>query len=358
LYIDETGIPENYKMSVGVARQWWGQLGKVDNCQGAVFATLGRGHFSTPIDYRLFMPEAWIKDRDRCKKAKIPEDRIVFKTKHEQAIEMIFSARKNGVRFKWVGFDGFYGDNPAFLRKLADNDVEFMADIHSDHRIYYEDPQPVVPLPKSNKEKKTSKLQAQSRSIRLDRWVAKQSPEAWKRVELRESTKGKLLADILHRQIWVWDGKESCARKWHLIVRREINSPEKIKYSLSNAPIDTPTKRLAFVQTQRYWMERPFQDAKNQCGLGEYQARGWIAWQHHMSMVMLAMLFTLEQRLKNRTDIPLLSCADIATLIKSVLPGRDITEYEIVRQVEVRHRKRRRQSTSPIENNKKTGCCA
>ena len=70
---------------------------------------------------------------------------------------------------------------------------------------------------------------SQARSIRVDnRWVTKQSPKAWKRVELRESTKGKLLVDILHRQIYVWDGKESCARKWHLVVRREINSPEKI----------------------------------------------------------------------------------------------------------------------------------
>ncbi len=174
-----------------------------------------------------------------------------------------------------------------------------MGDIHSNHRIYYEDPKPIVPLPKSNKGKKPSKLQAQTRSIRVDRWVAKQSPKAWKRVEIRESTKGKLLVDILHREVWVWDGKESIARKWHLVVRREINSPEKIKYSLCNAPSNTPTRRLAFMQAQRHWVERPFQDAKNQCGLGEYQARGWVAWQHHMSMVMLAMLFMLEQRLKN-----------------------------------------------------------
>jgi SRSO17 transposase len=340
LYIDETGIPKKGKMSVGVARQWCGQLGKVDNCQVAVFATLGRGHFSTPIDYRLFLPEDWIKDRKRCKKAKIPEDQIVFKTKHEQALDMIFAARKNGVRFKWVGFDGFYGDNPAFLRKLADNGEEFMGDIHSNHRIYYEDPKPIVPLPKSNKGKKPSKLQAQTRSIRVDRWVAKQSPKAWKREKIRESTKGKLLVDILHREVWVWDGKESIARKWHLVVRREINSPEKIKYSLCNAPSNTPTRRLAFMQAQRYWVERPFQDAKNQCGLGEYQARGWVAWKHHMSMVMLAMLFMLEQRLKNQTDIPLLSCADITTLLKSVLPRRDITEKEMLRQLQVRHKKR------------------
>ena len=340
LYIDETGIPKKGKKSVGVSRQWCGQLGKVDNCQVAVFATLGRGRFSAPIDCRLFLPEEWVKSRKRCIKAKIPEDQIVFKTKHEQALEMVFRARKNGVRFKWVGFDSFYGDNPLFLRQLADNGEVFMGDIHKDHRIYFENPKPLVPPPQSNRGKKPTKLRAQTRAIRVDRWIDKQSPGAWKRIEVRDSTKGKLRVDILHREVWVWDGKERQARKWHLVVRREIDSEAKRKYSLSNAPSDTSTKRLAFMQAQRYWVERPFQDAKNQCGMGEYQARGWLAWHHHMSMVMLAMLFMLEQRLQNQTDIPLLSCGDVTTLLKSVLPRRDISENEILRQLGIRHRKR------------------
>jgi len=331
LYIDETGVPKKGTKSVGVARQWCGQLGKVDNCQVAVFATLGRGNFSLPIDCRLYLPEQWIKDRKRCKKAKIPADQIAFKTKHEQALEMVFNARENGIRFKWVGFDSFYGDNPAFLRQLADNGEEFIGDIHKDHLIYFENPRPIVPPPTSNQGKKPSKLKAQTRSIPVDKWIKKQAPGAWKRVAIRESTKGKIFVDILHRIIWLWDGEESEARRWHLVVRREINSSETIKYSLSNAPLDTPTEKLAFMQAQRYWVERPFQDAKNQCGMGEYQARGWLAWHHHMSMVMLAMLFMLEQRLEHQANIPLLSCADITTLLKSVLPRKDITEDEVLR---------------------------
>jgi len=340
LIIDETGIPKKGKKSVGVARQWCGQLGKVDNCQVAVVATLGRGHFSIPIDFRLFLPEEWIKDKKRCEKAKIPMDQVVFKTKHQQALEMVFQARRNGVRFKWVGFDGFYGDNPAFLRHLADNGEEFIGDIHKDHQLYYEDPRPVVPPPTSSRGKQPSKLQAQTRSMRVDEWVRKQAPEAWKRVEIRESTKGKIVVDILHKIVWLWDGKEVEARRWHLVVRREIASPEEIKYSLSNADLATSTERLAFMQAQRYWVERPFQDAKNQCGMGEYQARGWFAWHHHMSMVLLAMLFMLEQRLQHHQDIPLLSCPDVTTLLKSTLPKRDITEEEVLRQLEVRHKKR------------------
>lgn len=127
---------------------------------------------------------------------------------------------------------------------------------------------PIVPLPKSNKGEKPSKLSVHARSIRVDRRGDKQSLKTWKRVEIRESTKGKLLVETLHRKVLAWGGKESCAWKWHLVVRREINSPEKIKYSLSNVPSNAPIKRFAFMQTQRYWVARPFQDAKNQCGLG------------------------------------------------------------------------------------------
>lgn len=326
-------------MSVGVARQWCGQLGKLENCQVGVFATLGCRNYSTPIDFRLFLPEKWAKDPFRCLEAKVPAEHIIHKTKHELALDMVWAARRNGIRFKWVGFDSFYGDNPSFLRSLADNGEIFMGDIRSDHRIYFEDPRPAVPKATKGGKKPTN-LRAQSRSIRVDKWIAKQAAESWKRVFIRDTTKGKLRADILHRIVWVWDGKEKQARKWHLVVRREIKSPEKIKYSLSNAPAKTSTQRLAYMQAQRYWVERPFQDAKCQCGMGQYQARGWFAWHHHMSMVMLAMLFLLERRLDCKVAIPLLSCADIVIFLKALMPRRDVTKDELLRQLEIRHTKR------------------
>ena len=255
---------------------------------------------------------------------------------------MVFHARKNGIRFNWVGFDGFYGDNPEFLRKLADNGEIFMADIHKDQHIYQEDPDPKIPEKKSKKGRKPTKLKAQKDAVRVDKWVANQPANDWKRLKIRDTTKGKLVVDVLHKEVWLWDGKESEARKWHLIVRREINSPKEIKYSLSNAESNTPVKRLAYMQSQRYWVERPFQDAKNQCGMGDYQARGWLAWHHHMSMVMLAMLFLLETRIQHKKNISLLSCADITTVLKAILPRRDITEEEVLRQLEKRHRKRQK----------------
>lgn len=95
------------------------------------------------------------------------------------------------------------------------------------------------------------------------------------------------------------------------------------------------------MQGQRYFVERAFQDAKSTVGLDHYQVRGWQAWHHHMTMVMLAMLYMLETRLTNKKAYPLLSCADIEVLLSHFLPRKDITEDEVLRQMEIRHRQRK-----------------
>ena len=90
------------------------------------------------------------------------------------------------------------------------------------------------------------------------------------------------------------------------------------------------------MQGQRYWVERSFQDGKSHAGLSHYQAREWKAWHHHMALVMMAMLFMLEERIKQQEDYPLLSCSDIETLLAHFLPRRDVGVDEVVRQMEVR----------------------
>ena len=145
---------------------------------------------------------------------------------------------------------------------------------------------------------------------------------------------------MLQERVWVWDGEEEEAHCWHLIVKREIDSSEEIKYSLSNASEETSIERLAFMQGQRFWVERALQDAKSECGFDEYQVRGWNGWHHHITLGMMAMLFMLECRLLNKDEYPLLSCSDIQTLLKHFLPRRDVTVKEVLRQIEVRHRKR------------------
>ena len=109
---------------------------------------------------------------------------------------------------------------------------------------------------------------------------------------------------------------------------------------MSNAPAETPVSRLAFMQGQRYWVERALQMGKQDVGLGDYQVRGWRGWHHHMALVMMAMLFQIEERLLHRPTHPLLSGRDIRALLNQFLPRRDTTLEAVLRQMEVRHRKR------------------
>jgi SRSO17 transposase len=340
LVLDESSMPKKGKKSVGVARQWCGRLGKVDNCQTGVYASLVQGTSATITDCRLYLPKEWTDDRSRCKAAGVPKD-VTFKTKSQLALDIVHHARSNGIRYAWVGVDGGYGKEPLFLKTLDDSGEQFVADVHRDQSFYLEDPAPCIPDRHSSKGRTPSLYKTGSTRMVVEQWAASQPEEAWQRISLRDSTKGRLQVDILTRRVWVWLDQKQTVRRWHLVVRRETGAPKTIKYSLSNAPAETTPERLAYMQGQRYFVERTFQDAKTTAGMDQYQIRGWLAWHHHMAMVMMAMLFLLETRQEQEESHPLLSCPDIAGLLAHFLPRRDITPEEVLRQMEVRHRQRK-----------------
>ncbi|RLJ22877.1 IS701 family transposase, partial [bacterium endosymbiont of Escarpia laminata] len=340
LLLDETGLAKKGKHSVGVKRQWNGRQGKVDNCQVGVFAALGKGHLSTLIDERLYLPKEWVSNPARCRKAGIPDAERKHQSKALLTLKIVAHQRALGVRFAWVGADGGYGKDPAFLRGLETMGETFVVDIHKDQQIYLEDPQPIIPKSTATRGRRRSRLQAQTDPIRVDQWLNEQPDTEWRRVTLRDSSKGKLRVEIVHHRVGLWNGKEAKAHQWHLIVRREIDSPDTIKYTLSNASAETAAHRLALMQAQRFWVERSFQDGKSESGLADYQARKWKSWHHHMALVMMAMLFMLEERILQKDEHPLLSCSDIESLLRAFLPRRDVEHDEILRQMMKRHRKR------------------
>jgi SRSO17 transposase len=341
LLIDESSVVKQGDCSVGVARQWCGRLGKLDNCQVAVFAVLTDGARHTAVDMRLYLPQRWIDDAARCDRAEIPTEARVMRSKTDLALEMVRAARARGMRFGWVGVDGGYGKEPAFLRALDDMGEVFVADVHCDQRVWTEPPGLHVPPPQSTRGRPPSKQQAAVDGITVEKLVAGFGAADWKRCVLRESTRGPLRVDIAHRRVWVWNGEEAVARCWHLIVRREVGTPQRIKYSLSNAPADTKLERLAQMQGQRYWVERAFEDANGECGLADYQAVGWRAWHHHVTMVMLAMLFIVEQRVAHQPGLALLTPRDIVAMLKETLPRKPQGKEALVDQINQRHMRRR-----------------
>ena len=203
LLIDESGFAKKGKHSVGVTRQWCGRQGKVDNCQVGVFAALGKGHLSTLIDERLYLPKEWSTNAVRCHRAGIPKAERQHRSKTELALEMVRHQKALGLRYAWIGADGGYGKEPAFLRSLAAMDEIFVVDVHKDQQMYLEDPRPIIPESATTQGRPRSRLQAQTARIRVDQWAKEQSDVDWQSMTLRDSSKGKLRVEILHRRVWL-----------------------------------------------------------------------------------------------------------------------------------------------------------
>ena len=345
LIFDESGFAKKGEASAGVARQWNGRLGKVDNCQVGVFATLCRGDMATLVDARLYLPEDWCNDDERCKKAAIPEDKRQFQSKTQLALAMLEIARQRGIQFGYVGIDGGYGKEPAFLRGVDEQGCRFVADVHCDQTIYLQDPEPLMPE-WSGRGRQPRHRKPQSAAQRVDQWAAAQPADAWQRLTLREGEKGLLVADYLHAHVWVWDGKEEQARCWHLLVRREVGADSISHYYLSNAPLDTPWQELARVQAQRFFIEHSFREAKSECGMADYQVRRWDAWHNHMALVMLGTLFLVKQKKAGRQQWPMLSFNDLDTALEHLLPRRQLTAEELAGIISKRHYLRRKAKES------------
>lgn len=341
LIFDESGFAKKGQSSAGVARQWNGRQGKVDNCQVGVFATLCRDEAASLIDTRLYLPEKWANDPKRCEKAAIPKNARGYQSKSRLALAMLEVALQRGIRFGYVGIDGGYGKDPAFLRDIDRLGCQFVADVHCDQAIYLQDPDPQVPAWKG-RGKRPKRLKAHCDSIRVEHWAAEQPTKAWQRLTLRDGEKGRLTAEYLHTTVWVWDGTEEKAHRWHLIVRREVGASEISHYCLSNAPCNTRLKVLARVQSQRFFIEHSFREAKSECGMADYQVRRWDAWHHHMALVMLATLFLLKQKLEGRKQWPLLSVNDLVTVLTHLLPRRQLTAEDLAAIIDKRHRLRQK----------------
>jgi len=354
LIIDESSFVKQGDRSVGVARQWSGRLGKVDSCQVAVFGVLTDGERHAMVDMRLYLPKRWIVDRARCDQAGVPAEARKLASKSDHALAIVRDARVRGMRFGWVGVDGGYGKEPAFLRSLEDAGEVFVADVHSTQRVWTKLPGLHVPRRTSCRGRLPTRQRATAVPVAVERLVKRFRPRDWTRCILRDSTRGALRVDVAHRRVWVWDGEERAARCWHLVVRREVASRKTIKYTLSNAPADTPLLRLAQMQGQRYWVERVFEDAKGECGLADYQALGWRAWHHHVTLVMLAMLFIAEQRAAHQPGLELLTPRDIVEMLKESLPRKPQGKEALVAQINQRHQRRRSAIESRFRTQRKS----
>ncbi len=347
LIIDESAFPKQGKKSVGVARQWLGRLGKVDNGQVGVFGVLCRDRLAAPVDARLYLPKAWTEDPERCAKAGIPASERVFRTKDELAVNIIQHARKQGLKFGWISADAGYGKSPETFYQWAEMGEIFFLDVPSDFTVYEKDFQPEAPgLGSRGRPSRYYRTQEPKRQVRLLKNLGESSK--WPVIRVRETSRGQLERRVWRGVVYVWESTHSTPLRLTLLVTENLDGTDR-KYSLTNAPEQTPLRRLVFQQHQRYWVERVFEDSKGTCGMADYQVQKWAGWHHHMALVMMAMFFMLSEKITQKDSSPLLSCADIEALLVYYLPRRDLTEAEVLDQLAVRHRLRERARRSHAE---------
>jgi SRSO17 transposase len=338
LNIDGSAFAKKGTDSAGVARQWNGRLGKQDNCQFAVYGALAGGNRVCLIDGRLFLPEEWCNDPGRCELAGIPREERRYRTHIDLAQEIVQNTDRLGLKYSWIGMDSEFGRSLELLEALDAKGKTFVADVPSDRHIYLKDPAPY--LPPQGPGRKRIRHQSKSKAVEVRKWTKEQPQRRWRKVTLRDSTRGDLIVEILHQLVWLWNKQSATAHSWHLIVRREIDSPDTLKYSLCNADPGTHVTRLAQMQASRFWIERGFQDAKSHLGMAQYQARKWDSWHRHMALVMLAALFMLLTRQLHEETRPLMSCYDIQVLLAKSLPDRRANPKELMKQMETRHQQR------------------
>ena len=340
--VDESAHLKKGKMSVGVSRQYAGIIGKVDNCQVGVYSSLVNEKYASIINERLFLPESWTKDSERCKKAGIPKKFQKHKTKPQLALDMIKQDIKRGVKFDWIGGDGLYGHNSELCKGLDNLKQLFVLDVHKDEKVFTEKPSFSVPKKKAGGGRKPTKLKADKKTIRLDYLINQIDKNEWKLEKIRDTTKGKLQLYVYKAQIWTWDGQEKKARKRTLIITKTREKKEKIKYSFSNGDLEQHShQEYAYFVAQRYWVERTFDNAKNELGMSDYQTRKWKSWHHHHSLVMMASLFIMRQQIDNETDAPLLSFRDARILVILQVFGTKQDVETRIKQMEKRHEKRK-----------------
>lgn len=351
LYLDESSFVKKGAASVGVQRQYCGRLGKLENCQVGVFGCLGREERAALVDYRLFLPEAWVKDEERCVKARIPPEQRMHRTKAELALAIVRQSRQRGLRFAWIGGDEVYGANKALTDALEDLGENFLMDVSSTLQLFESDPS--WPRPKMGRPGRGGRVsRPQVRVQTVKQWSEECFAAESRRLTVRETTRGVLRARLWVKALWQWDGSSAAARPRLLIVRQEEDGT--FKYSLSNCAPETSWERLGYMQAQRFWIERAFQDAKSELGMAQYEVRGWRGWHHHMTLVCLALLFILKERIHAADSLPLLSARDIVELLAFYLPRRNRREDEVLRCLHLRHALRQRDIKSRQKRARKT----
>jgi SRSO17 transposase len=304
--IDDTGFPKKGAHSVGVARQYCGQLGKQDNCQVAVSLSLASEAGSVPIAYRLYLPKDWASDDIRLRKADVPEN-ITFATKPQIALEQLHGAVASGVPPGVVLADAGYGDETAFRDGITALGLLYAVGIRPATTVWPPGMTPLPPIPHtgSGRPSKLLRREPGHEPVSVKDLAMALPPKAYREIAWREGSNTTLSSRFAalrvrpaHRDYW---RSEPRAKEW-LLIEWLQGEAEPLKYFLCTAPPEATLEQIVFVTKMRWRIERDYQELKQDFGLSHYEGRGWRGFHHHATLSIAAYAFLMSQRLKTGSN--------------------------------------------------------
>lgn len=289
LVFDPSAFVKSGRASVGVARQWCGRLGKVDNCQVGIYMGYVSSREHALVDMRLFLPKEWTDDKERSGAAGIPKT-IGYRTRHQLALEML---NKHGetLPHQWIAGDDEMGRPYWFRRRLNGLNEQYLLAVPSNTLIRDMDADPPEYSGRGRKPKRPW--------TRVDKWRDSRSEDAWVKIDVRDGAKGPLIVEATRRQVVAKTGNRQEGHDEVLVVIRYKDRDDqrivKTDYYLSNANPETPESEFARVAKAEHRIEECIQRGKSETGLADYQVRNWKGWHHHQTLSLLASWFLVQE---------------------------------------------------------------
>ena len=298
--VDDTGFPKKGKHSVGVTRQYCGQVGKQENCRIAVSLSIATWNSSLPIAYQLYLPKDWAEDTERREKAEVPEE-VEFQTKPEIALGQIRAAVEADVPRGVVLADAAYGINTAFRDALSELELQYVVGVPSSLTVWEPGKQPLPAQPRGKMGRPPRLLQrtAEHHPVSVKQLATNLPSSAFKEVTWREGTDRKLRSRFAavrlrpgHRD---YEKAEPYDEQW-LLIEWPRSEAEPAKYWISTLPPNTSLKALVKIAKQRWIIERDYQELKQELGLGHFEGRNWRGFHHHATLCIAAYGFLVAER--------------------------------------------------------------
>jgi SRSO17 transposase len=298
--VDDTGFPKKGQHSVGVTRQYCGQVGKQENCRVAVSLSMTTESSSMPVAYRLYLPEVWTNDRQRRQKTGVPAE-IAFHTKAEIALAQIRRARERGIPEGVVLADAGYGTDTGFRAQLTKMELRYVMGIMSTVTVWKpgQGPKPPAAYKGTGRPPRLLRRDQRHRPVAVKELAHSLPADAWKDVVWRQGVHKKLRSRFAalrvrpaHRDYW---RAEPHAEEW-LLIEWPKGEAEPTKYWLSTLPADITLSELVHMAKHRWIIERDYQELKQELGLGHFEGRGWRGFHHHATLCLAAYGFLVAER--------------------------------------------------------------